>query len=200
MVYGRAGDEVLHFRQHGFEAVVIPGLTSALAAPSFAGIPATQRGVAESFIVCTGVGRQGKEVTLPGYLRSRTLILLMGVARLSRILTVLQNAQGETDVSFRDGPPYPPYTPIAVIERASMPDQRVIMSTLKDIYEAVESTGEQRPPGLLVIGWAALALWDEGDTSVLDGESFETRDIERTETWLKKERWRVTEGLPSYWS
>ncbi|KIP06143.1 hypothetical protein PHLGIDRAFT_45410, partial [Phlebiopsis gigantea 11061_1 CR5-6] len=152
-VYGRAGEEVLYFRSHGFEPVVIPGVSSVLAGPTFAGIPVTQRGAAESFVVCTGVGRQGKEVTLPGYERSRTLVLLMGVARLPQILETLQSA-GVSVARRRNGAPYPPHLPIALIERASMPDQRVICSTLRDIAAALDSVGEQRPPGMLVIGWS----------------------------------------------
>ncbi len=65
------GEEVLYFRSHGFEPVVVPGVSSALAGPTFAGIPVTQRGAAESFIVCTGVGRKGKQVRLPGYERGK---------------------------------------------------------------------------------------------------------------------------------
>jgi uroporphyrin-III C-methyltransferase len=85
-VFARLGEEILYFRLNGFEPTVIPGVSSALGAPTFAGIPLTQRGVAESFIVCTGVGRKGKEVSLPGYERSRTLVILMGVARIKEIV------------------------------------------------------------------------------------------------------------------
>ncbi len=195
-VYGRAGEEVLFFRAHGYEAIVIPGVSSVLAGPIFAGIPVTQRGAAESFIVCTGVGRQGKEVKLPGYERSRTLVLLMGVARLPQILDTLLS--DGIPLSRRSGTPYPTQTPIALIERASMPDQRVLYSTLKDIGAALESLGEQRPPGMLVIGWSVLSLWEGGDVNVLDGEAGNGDDA-RVEKWLEGERWRVSEGLELGW-
>ena len=136
---------MLYFRSRGFEPLVIPGVSSALDAPTFAGIPVTQRGVAESFIVCTGVGRKGKEVQLPPYERARTLVVLMGVARLSQVVAALIDTSGAN--TRREGPAYPLHTPIAIIERASMPDQRVIFSTLKDIVKALDSNGEQRPPG-----------------------------------------------------
>ncbi|KAG6873078.1 hypothetical protein C0992_009127, partial [Termitomyces sp. T32_za158] len=177
VVYGRAGEEVLYFRSHGFEPVVIPGVSSALAAPTFAGIPVTQRGVAESFMVCTGVGRKGKDVQLPGYERARTLVILMGVARLPAVIQALTEDQ-EQGGGRRDGKAYPPHTPIAIIERASMPDQRVISSTLRDIVRAMDSIGEQRPPGMIIIGWGVLALWGEGDVGVLD-EGGERTDEER---------------------
>jgi len=197
VVYGRAGEEILYFRSHGFEPLVIPGVSSAIAAPTFAGIPITQRGVAESFIVCTGVGRKGKDVLLPGYVRSRTLILLMGVARLSQVITALVDTSNTQ--TRRDGVAFPSYTPIAVIERASMPDQRVITSTLKDIVNALQSNGEQRPPGMMVIGWSVLALSGSGDVTVLDDEE---PDEERVLRWLGGNAmvgWKVQEGLDDRW-
>ncbi|KAJ7077585.1 uroporphyrin-III C-methyltransferase [Mycena crocata] len=197
VVYGRAGEEVLYFRAHGFEPVVVPGVSSALAGPTFAGIPVTQRGVAESFIVCTGVGRKGKDVQLPAYERARTLVVLMGVARLPQVIAALL----DTVISARRaGMAYPPHTPIAIIERASMPDQRVVASTLRDIVRALDSVGEQRPPGIMVIGWAVLALWGTGDVEVLE-EGAENDDEARVSRWLggADQRWRVKEGLPDDW-
>ncbi|KAJ8583661.1 uroporphyrin-III C-methyltransferase [Rhizopogon salebrosus TDB-379] len=204
VVYGRAGEEVLFFRAHGFEPLVVPGVSSALAAPIFAGIPVTQRGVAESVVVCTGVGRQGKEVKLPGYERSRTVLILMGVARIAQVVSAmmrdddgsgegLQNGEGR-----REGRPYPRNTPIAIIERGSMPDQRVVASTLADICEALENAGEQRPPGMMVVGWAVLALQGTGDTSVL--EEGEERDEERVRKWLSGGRWITREGIDPAWA
>ncbi|OCH95712.1 uroporphyrin-III C-methyltransferase [Obba rivulosa] len=197
-VYGRAGEEVLYFRAHGFEPVVVPGVSSVLAGPTFASIPVTQRGAAESFVVCTGVGRQGKLVKLPGYERSRTLVILMGVARLPEVLETLQTESGEP-ANRRNGTAYPANTPIALIERASMPDQRVIVSTLRDIVAALDSVGEQRPPGMLVVGWTILSLWGEGDMSVLD-EGASTKDEERLKKWLGNQLWRVSDGLSADWA
>jgi uroporphyrin-III C-methyltransferase len=190
---------VLYFRAHGFEPIVIPGVSSVLAAPTFAGIPVTQRGVAESFIVCTGVGRQGKDVKLPGYDRARTLVILMGVARLAQVLKALQDEAGheEGPSPMRDGPTFPDNTPIAIIERGSMPDQRIITSTLKNIVAALESVAEQRPPGMIVIGWSVLALWGKGDVGVLDEGSI--RDDERIGEWLGDTSWRVKDGLDVGW-
>jgi uroporphyrin-III C-methyltransferase len=193
---------VLYFRSRGIEPIVIPGVSSALAAPVFAGIPVTQRGVAESFVVCTGVGREGKKVQFPGYARGRTLIILMGVARLTQVISALVDVDsGVTESAGRDGSPYPAHLPIAVIERASMPDQRVISSTLENIVAALEFVGEQRPPGLLVVGWAVLALWGEGDVNVL-ANGTEFLDGDRVKRWLGGEnavRWRVEEGLRPGW-
>jgi len=195
-VYGRAGEEILYFRSQGFEPIVIPGVSSALAGPTFAGVPVTQRGVAESFIVCTGVGKGGKGVKLPGYERSRTVVILMGIARLGAVLTTLQDP--DVPPEKRDGPPYPWHTPIAIIERATMPDQRTVFSTLRDVSAALESVGEQRPPGMIVVGWSVLCLWRQGDISVLDG-SGGGADEARVRVWLDGKPWRVEEGLSDNW-
>ncbi|KAJ3574350.1 hypothetical protein NP233_g1827 [Leucocoprinus birnbaumii] len=207
IVYGRAGEEVLYFRKYGFEPIIIPGVSSAIAAPTFANIPITQRGVAESFIVCTGVGRKGKEVRLPGYERSRTLVILMGVARLAQVVDALvcdedddEDGTGngkEGGGKRRVGKAYPRNTPIAIIERASMPDQRVLTSTLENAVEALDSCGEQRPPGMMVVGWSVLALWGEGEVDVLETES--EGDKERVRRWLDEKAWRVMEGIDEAW-
>lgn len=197
-VYGRGGEEVLYFRQHGFESTVIPGISSALAAPLMMGIPVTQRGVAESLVLCTGVGRQGKAVQLPGYVKSRTLVMLMGVARISQIIEVLTSSTA----AGRDGAAYPPHLPIAVIERASSPDQRVILSTLEKIQPALKQVDE-RPPGMMLVGWAALALEGKGRVDVLDRS--EDDEAEMVESWLAEGQdgelkgWKVREGLNDEW-
>ncbi|KZT73246.1 uroporphyrin-III C-methyltransferase [Daedalea quercina L-15889] len=197
-VYGRAGEEILYFRERGYEPIVVPGVSSVLAGPTFAGIPVTQRGAAESFIVCTGVGRGGKQVQLPGYVRSRTLVILMGVARLQEMLNTLL-AESSEPATRRDGAAFPACTPMAIVERASMPDQRAIFSTIRDIVIALESGGEQRPPGMIVVGWSILSLWGKGDVSVLEPGASE-HDEKRIQTWLGGQRWRIVDGLENGWA
>ena len=109
----------MYFRSHGFEPIVIPGVSSAPAGPTFAGIPVTQRGVAES-PNWLGVSRQGKEMQLPGYQRIRTLAILMGVARLTQVVKALTSKE-EGSNARREGLAYPLHTLVAIIERASMP-------------------------------------------------------------------------------
>ncbi|KAF9011141.1 tetrapyrrole methylase [Cyathus striatus] len=207
-IYGRSGEEYLLLSSYGFTPLIVPGISSALAGPTLVNIPLTQRGVADSFVVCTGVGRGGKSVQLPGYRRERTLVILMGVARLASVINTL-TSRGE--VEGRDGERYPPETPIAIIERASMPDQRAILSTLGDVVQAVQAAGEQRPPGMMVIGWAVLALASaevnagsvaQATTSsvvhnVLDDPLGE-RDAARVGIWLGGRKWMFTEGLQGW--
>lgn len=192
-VYGRGGEEVLYFRENGFESTVIPGVSSALAGPLMMGIPVTQRGVAESMIMCTGVGRMGKSVQLPGFLKSRTTCILMGVARIGSIVTVLT----QSDQPGRDGAAYPEHLPIAIIERASSPDQRVILSTLMNIEEALKSV-EERPPGMMLVGWAAMCLEGAGRVDVLDTQK-EEEEEEIVDGWLGGKRWKIREGLGGEW-
>ena len=123
----------------------------------------------------------------------------MGVARLSQIITALVDPSNSQN--RRDGVAFPPYTPIAIIERASMPDQRVITSTLKDIVKALDNSGEQRPPGTIVVGWSVLALSGNGDVTVLD-DNDKGLDEERVSRWLGGNDavgWKVQEGLDKRW-
>lgn len=214
-VYGRGGEEVLAFAREGIRTTVIPGISSALAAPLLLNIPVTQRGAADSMTLCTGVGRGGKSVRLPGYERSRSLVILMGVARLHDVVKTLchgwKSALGEaadeadTPTGVRIGMPFPPYTPIAIIERASSTDQRMVASTLEGIEKALTASGEQRPPGMMLVGWTTMSLdgGGKGNVDVLDDEDklggdaamLERADRERVERWLGKKGYIIREGL-----
>lgn len=168
-IYGRGGEELAYFRQHGFAAAgavtVLPGVTSALSAPLFAAIPATQRDVADQVLICTGTGKKGKAPSPPEYVASRTVVFLMALHRIVGLVRELTTAV-EADQDNKTPEPsnttipslssssrtlWPLSTPCAVIERASCPDQRVIRTTLAHVAEAIEAEGS-RPPGLLVVG------------------------------------------------
>jgi uroporphyrin-III C-methyltransferase len=141
-LYGRGAEEVEFFRQHGYEATVLPGITSSLSAPLFAKIPATHRSVSDQILICTGTGRKGAAPDPPAYLPNQTVVFLMALHRLKELVPSLTDHK-----AF----PYPLSTPCAVIERASCPDQRVIRTTLEHVNDAVDEEGS-RPPGLLVVG------------------------------------------------
>jgi uroporphyrin-III C-methyltransferase len=147
-LYGRGAEEVAFFREHGYEAIVLPGITSALSAPLFAQIPVTHRAVSDQVLVCTGTGRKGAAPDPPAYLPNQTVVFLMALHRLQDLVASLTNS------AFA---PWPQDTPCAVIERASCPDQRVIRTTLAYVNAAVEEEGS-RPPGLLVVGKACEVL------------------------------------------
>ena len=144
-IFGRGGEEVLFFRERGFTVFVIPGLTSALTATALAGIPGTHRGVADQLVICTGTGRRGALPELPGFSKSKTVVLLMALHRIDEMVVALGKVGWGDDV------------PCAVVERASCRDQRVIRTTLGSVARAIEVEGS-RPPGLLVLGEACRVL------------------------------------------
>lgn len=156
-VYGRGGEEIAAFRAAGVpddRIAVLPGLTSALCAPLFAGVPSTQRDVADQILVCTGTGKKGKPPNPPGYLASRTVVFLMALHRIVGLVEELTEPTAPESGRVL----WPKDTPCAVVERASCPDQRVIRTTLRHVAEAIEQEGS-RPPGLLVVGRACEVLY-----------------------------------------
>ncbi|EJD54567.1 tetrapyrrole methylase [Auricularia subglabra TFB-10046 SS5] len=192
-LYGRLGEEVLALRAAGYEPVCIPGLSSALAAPLLSwpsAIPVTQRGVADAVALCTGVGRGGKTARVPPYERSRTTCVLMAAARVQALVEAMIGDGGAG---------YPPWLPVALVERGSMRDQRTLCTTLQHLVEAMDALGEQRPPGMLVVGWSVLCLDGTGFTDVLDEPFDEAVDRARVGRWLGNVRWKVHEGLDPAW-
>lgn len=176
-IYGRGGEEVAFFREHGMgdKVIVLPGITSSLSAPLFAGIPATQRDVSDQVLVCTGTGKKGKAPVPPEFVASRTVVFLMALHRIGGLVRELTTFVEDEETGEEGESPkeqqeersergrsrrtlWPLDTPCAVIERASCPDQRVIRTTLRFVAEAIETEGS-RPPGLLVVGRACEALY-----------------------------------------
>jgi len=147
-LYGRGAEEFDFFREHGYIASVLPGITSSLSAPLFARIPVTHRSVSDQVLVCTGTGRKGAAPNPPNYLPNQTVVFLMALHRLELL---------RDSLTAHKPAPWPASTPCAVIERASCPDQRVIRTTLEYVTAAVEEEGS-RPPGLLVVGHACEVL------------------------------------------
>uniref|UniRef100_UPI000ABB2BE2 uroporphyrinogen-III C-methyltransferase n=1 Tax=Clostridium sp. NkU-1 TaxID=1095009 RepID=UPI000ABB2BE2 len=128
-VFGRGGEEIMALSEAGIPYEVISGVTSAVAALASAGIPVTHRAVSRSFHVMTGHTLSG-EGTLPAdfdeFARlSGTLVFLMGLGNLSLIVKGLLN-QGK-----------PGETPAAVIQNGTLPGERTVRGTLKDIEEKV---------------------------------------------------------------
>ncbi|KAK8927204.1 Uroporphyrinogen-III C-methyltransferase [Metarhizium anisopliae] len=187
-VYGRGGEEVAFFRARGLgdRVTVLPGVTSALSAPLLAGIPPTQRGVADQLLVCTGTGSKGAPPAPPEYVASRTVVFLMALHRVAGLVAELTARLGGDDNDDADARRalWPLDTPCAVVERASCPDQRVIRTTLRHVVEAVEAEGS-RPPGLLVVGAACEALFEreKGRAWVVE-EGFGGFDSGPDDSWM----------------
>ncbi|MDY7087759.1 MAG: uroporphyrinogen-III C-methyltransferase [Actinomycetota bacterium] len=142
-VFGRGGEEAIACAQAGVPVLVVPGVTSSIAAPALAGIPVTHRGVAHEFTVVSGhipPDHADSLVDWAALARMRgTLVVLMGLKNLSRIAERLI-AEGRS-----------PATPAAVVQEGSTSHQRSLRSTLGEVAEAVSEAGI-RPPAVVVIG------------------------------------------------
>jgi uroporphyrin-III C-methyltransferase / precorrin-2 dehydrogenase / sirohydrochlorin ferrochelatase len=142
-VFGRGGEEALACVAAGVPFQVVPGVTSAIAAPAYAGIPVTHRGVSQDFSVVSAhldPSQPGATVDWAALAATTgTLVLMMAVAHLEAVAAELIK-RGRA-----------PTTPVAVISDATMPDQRVLTSTLDRVAADCASAGV-RPPAVVVIG------------------------------------------------
>ena len=137
-VYGRGGEEVHACRVAGVAVEVVPGVTSAFAAPALAGIPVTQREVAGSVLVASG--HAGADpAALAALTAGATVVLLMAVRALPEICAAALAAGVAADL------------PVAAVERASEPDQRVTRATLGTATEVMAAAGV-RAPAVVVLG------------------------------------------------
>jgi uroporphyrin-III C-methyltransferase/precorrin-2 dehydrogenase/sirohydrochlorin ferrochelatase len=142
-VLGRGSEEVDACVAAGVVVDVVPGLTSAVAAATLAGVPLTERGTTQHFTVVSGHVPPGDERSTVDWgllaATDATLVLLMAVANLRPIVEALI-AGGRK-----------PGTPTAMIENASLPQQRVIGATLADLPDVAEAR-QVVPPAVVIIG------------------------------------------------
>ncbi|QGX95597.1 uroporphyrinogen-III C-methyltransferase [Haloplanus rallus] len=145
-VFGRGGEEAEHLAAAGIPFEVVPGITSAVAGPSLIGVPATHRDHASSLTVVTGHEDPTKEegaLDWDALARSvsagGTLVILMGVGRLPDNVAALR-AGGVA-----------PDTPVAMVERASRPDEFAVTGTLDTITDRAREVGID-PPAVTVVG------------------------------------------------
>ena len=142
-VFGRGGEEAIACAEAGVPVLVVPGVTSSIAAPALAGIPVTHRGVAHEFTVVSGhlpPGHPDSLVDWAALARLRgTLVVLMGLKNLGKITERLI-AEGR-----------PSETPAVVVQEGSTSHQRSLRSTLGEVTAAVAESGV-RPPAVVVIG------------------------------------------------
>ncbi len=142
-VFGRGGEEALELVAHDLPFEIVPGITSAISVPAYAGIPVTHRAVATSFAVVTG-----HEDPTKGESNMRwdklstgvdTLVFLMGVENLRHITAkLIENGR-------------PSATPAAVIRWGTKPEQEVLVTTVGDAAEDVEKAG-LKAPAIFIVG------------------------------------------------
>jgi uroporphyrin-III C-methyltransferase / precorrin-2 dehydrogenase / sirohydrochlorin ferrochelatase len=142
-VFGRGGEEALACVRAGVPFRVVPGVSSAVAVPAYAGIPVTHRGVTQDFAVISAhldPSHPGACVDWESMARGPgTLVLLMAVAHLTAVATELIKRG-------RDAA-----TPVAVISDGTLPSQQVLTCTLADLAGDAEHAGIS-PPAVVVIG------------------------------------------------
>jgi len=151
-IFGRGGEEALALKRAELPFEVVPGVTSGIAAPAYAGIPVTHRNVATSVAFVTGHEDPTKghpdvdwEKLANG---ADTLVLYMGVGRLEEISKGLIAAGRNPD------------TPVACVRWGTLPEQRTITGTLRDIADRVTEAG-LKPPAIIVVG-DVVALREKG--------------------------------------
>ena len=152
-VLGRGGEEVIACHRAGIPVEVVPGVTSAVAVPSAAGIPLTHRGVSHLFTVVSGHAplSDGELAHLAGL--GGTIVVLMGVSALPALTAGLVRAGLDAD------------TPVAVVERGCRPDQRTTTGSLADIVWTA-GRAQVSSPAVVVIGEVVRLAHDRDDDSL----------------------------------
>ncbi len=140
-VLGRGGEEALALAAAGIPCEVVPGVSSALAAPALAGIPLTHRGLSSAFLVVSGHAEAAYHPVLASLLpRSLTLVVLMGLGSRAAIARLLLDRG------------WPAATPAAILVAAAREDAQVFRGTLADLSAADWPEISTSAPGTIVIG------------------------------------------------
>ncbi len=150
-IFGRGSEEAAFLRQHGVPVEVVPGVTAAAGCAAAAGIPLTHRGLATGVRFVTG--HRGNDRSLDLNWQSladpdTTLVVYMGLSTLRELTSKLLDAGLSADL------------PAAAVSNGTLPDQRVIVGTLGDLVERIETAGFQ-PPTLAIIGKVVSLVEDQ---------------------------------------
>jgi len=179
-VFGRGGEEVLKFREFGVEPNVIPvsrlnlsincsyiffkfvdltknnnlfiqGVSAVFSAPLLGSIPITHRGVANQVVMCTGYGRNGTSPDLIQYHKEQTIVFVMAVGRLRELCKRLITLAG-----------YPHATPVAIVEQAGCPGQRMVVGNMETIADLAEEY-KIKPPSTIIVGEVVHVLLENDE-------------------------------------
>lgn len=137
MVFGRGAEEWAFLQKHGIEVEIVPGISSAIAAPALAGIPVTLRGIATSFAVIAGHRQNLQEQEWSRFQMVDTLVLLMAVKNRASIAASLVRAGRSCD------------EPVAFIERGATAQQHTVISTLAQV---ARGQVDVKAPAIFVVG------------------------------------------------
>ena len=134
-VFGRGGEEILALMEHNIKFEVIPGVTSAIGAPTSLGLPLTHRAVATSLTIVTGHEDPTKaESQVHWDYTADTLVILMGIGNIKENTAEIMKYRSKD-------------TPVCVVESGTLPNENVIFSTLSDVADEKINT-----PAILIIG------------------------------------------------
>jgi uroporphyrin-III C-methyltransferase/precorrin-2 dehydrogenase/sirohydrochlorin ferrochelatase len=156
--FGRGGEEIESLAEAGIRFEVVPGITAAAGVAAYAGIPLTHRDHAQSCVLVTGHLKDGTmDLDWHGLARPKqTIVIYMGLMGLPALCEQLI-AHG-----------LPPDIPAAVVQQATMPQQRVVTGTLRDLADRVAAAG-LKPPTLVIVGDVVRLRdrlsWFEPDTA-----------------------------------
>ena len=180
-LFGRGGEELELLSEHGVSFQEVPGITSAIAVPAYAGIPVTHRDCCSSLHIITGHQRAGKPLSInfEALVQTKgTLVFLMGVSALGEICRGLLDAGMEPDM------------PAAVIEKGTTPSQRPILATLSTLPETAKAE-KVKSPAIIIVGkvCAYSHQFDWFDHLPLKGKTvIVTRPKERAGTLSERPR------------
>jgi len=142
-IFGRGGEEAQELAEAGVDFEVVPGVTSAIAVPAYAGIPLTHRDHTSTVAFITGhedPTKDGSDIAWDRLATAAgTLVFLMGVGNLPRIAESLMKYGRSSE------------TPVAVIRRGTLPEQRTLVGKLEDIAQLAKENGI-KPPAIIVVG------------------------------------------------
>lgn len=154
MVFGRAGEEMEFLRENKIPYEIVPGVSSALAVPAYAGIPITHRDHSRSFAIITGTLKTGGGIENLEIPDADTLVFLMGVTHLNAIINALLAR-----------PKFSLKTPVAIIQKGTTSDQKTVLGCLSNISELTKKYKISHP-SIIVIGKVAklaktLSWWEK---------------------------------------
>ena len=180
-LFGRGGEELELLEENGVSFEVVPGVTSALSVPAYAGIPVTHRDFCSSLHIIAGHAKADAELKIDFDALRRTggtLVFLMGVSTLPEICSGLLRAGMDEEM------------PAAVVESGTLPSQRKIISTLAELPQAAQDA-KIKSPAIIVVGkvCALSERFDWFDNLPLKGKRvIVTRPAERNGTLCRELR------------
>ena len=155
-IFGRGGEEIAALVRHGIPFTVVPGITAGVGAAAAAGIALTHRQLSQSVTFATGQFAEDDTLDWLALARPRqTVVFYMVVAQLERIVARLREAGA------------PPDRPAALVERATLPEQRVLRTRLSEVARLAR-TRNVAAPALLIIGEVAAAAEADAIESLTD--------------------------------